>query len=369
MEFWMIVTKLTLLVYIGVSYVSSHTLNQPWVVLALLIYICMNLFFYVVGRKTLKQLPHLLTIIFIFVVYYTVYPLFIVLLPLAVFELTSFYIKKKWIILLFAFVPELFITETLWIHYGIFTLLEFLIYIMAVIYTDRLANYETRIDTMRKGMKKLSARLNHNEAFIRQSEYLYKLEERNRISQEIHDRIGHTMTGALIQMEAAKRMMQTDNVQTAIDLLQNAINISNEGIERIRVTLKQMKPPQEQIGINRMKLMIDDFTTNHQLSVPFTYKGNLDVISPVQWKVIHENVGEALTNALKYADATTISIDIQVLNKLVKTEVKDNGRGADKVKKGLGIVGMEERTATVGGKIIIDGTDGFSVTTLLPVEQ
>lgn len=51
------------------------------------------------------------------------------------------------------------------------------------------------------------------------------------------------------------------------------------------------------------------------------------MISPIQWKIIGENVTEALTNAMKYADATVISIDIHVLNKMVKVQVKDNEKG------------------------------------------
>jgi signal transduction histidine kinase len=59
---------------------------------------------------------------------------------------------------------------------------------------------------------------------------------------------------------------------------------------------------------------------------------------------------------------------MKVLNKLIRVEVKDNGSGADKIKKGLGIIGMEERAASIHGKVIIDGTNGFSVTTLLPID-
>jgi signal transduction histidine kinase len=93
----------------------------------------------------------------------------------------------------------------------------------------------------------------------------------------------------------------------------------------------------------------------------------MDMITPIQWKIITENVTEALTNALKYSRATEISIEIHVLNRMVKAEVKDNGKGAQKVVKGLGIMGMEERTASVNGTVIVDGTNGFSVMTLLPI--
>jgi signal transduction histidine kinase len=56
-----------------------------------------------------------------------------------------------------------------------------------------------------------------------------------------------------------------------------------------------------------------------------------------------------------------------VLNTLIKVEILDNGKGAQKVIKGLGIIGMEERTAAVNGTIIVDGSRGFSVTTLIPI--
>ncbi|KYD09140.1 hypothetical protein B4102_2667 [Heyndrickxia sporothermodurans] len=226
---------------------------------------------------------------------------------------------------------------------------------------------ESQLDLMRKNIQKLTKHLNENKEYIRQSEYTVKLEERNRISQEIHDKIGHSMTGALIQMEAAKRLMELDK-EKAEELLQNAINISKEGIENIRMTLKNMKPPTEQVGIHRMKLFIDEFSAKHDLNTTLTHNGNLDTISPIQWKIIHENVTEALTNTMKYSDASHVSVDIKVLNKLIRVEVKDNGKGAEKIKKGLGIIGMEERTAAINGKIIVDSTHGFSVTTLLPIQ-
>jgi hypothetical protein len=71
---------------------------------------------------------------------------------------------------------------------------------------------------------------------------------------------------------------------------------------------------------------------------------------------------------MKYSEATNILVNIEVLNKYIRAEVKDNGKGVRFIKKGLGIIGMEERTATIDGKIIVDGSDGFSVTTLLPIK-
>ncbi|PEX87314.1 sensor histidine kinase [Bacillus cereus] len=366
MEFWLTVSKLIVFIYIVFSYIHLNVANLPWIILTLLIYLSINVMISIFKKDTYNKVLILVSVGVIILFTWKVHPLFILFLPLNLYEITFHYIEKNWPRFVIMMLPIAITDENIRMTYGLIVAFSFLILTMADRYIARVLKLESQNDKMRKDMQRLTKSLHENKEYIRQSEYTFKLEERNRLSQEIHDKIGHSMTGALIQMEAAKRLMEIDKVKSA-ELLQNAIHISKDGIESIRVTLKNMKPPTEQIGIHRMKLFIEEFAGKHDVNIPFVYKGNLDMISPIQWKIIGENVTEALTNAMKYADATVISIDIHVLNKMVKVQVKDNGKGAVLVKKGLGIMGMEERTASVNGKIIVDGTSGFSVTMLLPI--
>lgn len=361
-------TKMTLIIFIAVSCVQAGTSSISWIVFAFLMYFCINITLYIVKPLTIKRMLQLLSIILSIVSHLFIYPLFILLLPLSFYELTAQFIQKKMFMFIVSIIPLFYISGTAQVIYGLTTVLSFMIYCMTDLFGTRVEKNENKIDDMRKAIQRLTKRLNENNEYIRQSKYTFKLEERNRISQEIHDKIGHSMTGALIQLEAAKRLMATDKNKAA-ELLQNAINISKDGIEQIRITLKNMKPPTEQVGIHKMKLFLDEFLSRSDLKTSFTYEGNMDIISPIQWKIIHENVTEALTNAMKYSDATGVSVDIKVLNKLIKVEVKDNGKGTEKIKKGLGIIGMEERTASLNGNIIVDSTNGFSVTTLLPLSS
>lgn len=366
MEFWLIVSKLIVFIYIVFSYIHSNVTNLPWVILTLLLYLSINVLISIFKKDTYKKILTCVSIGVVMLLTWKVHPFFILFLSLNVYEVTFHYIEKKWQLFIIMMIPIIITDENIRMTYGLIVAFSFLFLTMADRYISRVVKLESQNDKMRKDMQRLTKSLHENKEYIRQSEYTFKLEERNRLSQEIHDKIGHSMTGALIQMEAAKRLLEIDKEKSA-ELLQNAIHISKDGIESIRVTLKNMKPPTEQIGIHRMKLFIEEFASKHDINIPFVYKGNLDMISPIQWKIIGENVTEALTNGMKYADATVISIDIHVLNKMVKVQVKDNGKGATLVKKGLGIMGMEERTASVNGKIIVDGTSGFSVTMLLPI--
>ncbi|WML58882.1 histidine kinase [Neobacillus sp. PS2-9] len=366
MELWMIFTKLILLLYIAFTCIRAEVNHISWVVLTFLLYFCLTITMYIFKNHTVKRVLLMLTIALSVTACILVQPLFCLVLPLAIIELSGEFVHSRLTLLMLSAVPILYIKVELQPIYGLAATLCFLIFTMTQLYHDKLEKNEAQIDTMRKTLHRLTKNINENTEYIRQSEYTFKLEERNRISQEIHDKIGHSMTGALFQMEAAKRLMETDQSK-ATELLQNAINISKEGIEKIRMTLKNIKPPTEQVGINRMKLLIDDFNAKQSIKTVLTYEGNLDHITPIQWKIIHENVTEALTNAMKYSGATLISVDVKVLNKIIRVEVKDNGVGTEMIKKGLGIIGMEERTATVNGKIIVDSTHGFSVTTLLPI--
>lgn len=367
-EPWSIGYKAALLLFAVHPFVTSDLNLTPWFIFYLLLYLSSNLLFYIIKKERFRSAVAALIIGIVLTAALQDHSLFSLLLPAHVFELASRFTGKQGIAALLLMLSPLIIVPThllpLYLLIAVVTLLYFSMFER---FGGQLWEQSSNLDRMRDDLDRLQSRLRENNEFLRQTEYTHKLEERNRLSQNIHDNIGHAMTGALIQMEAAKRIMQTDPGKSAL-LLDNAIHISKEGIESIRSELKRMKPAPEQLGINRMKLFIDEFSAKHSITTILTHEGNIDVITPIQWKIILENGKEALTNVLKYSGATAVSIRIQVLNTLIKFEVSDNGKGAQKQKliKGLGIIGMEERAASVNGRVVVDGSHGFSVTTLLP---
>lgn len=366
MELGSIGSKSILLLYVIVAFYPYAGTDFPWHILIFLIYICLNTAGYIAVRNKPKQLLAWLSCVLAAGAACVLDPLFVLLLPVNLGELAAFYFKRTRIALVAALLPMLFLSGSLLPLYGCMAALSFIVYAMARRHKLRVKLYEQRLERMSGEVEKLTRSLSDNNEYIRQSEYTFKLEERNRLSQEIHDKIGHAMTGALIQMEASKRLLGSDSAKAA-ELLQNAISISKEGIESIRQTLKNMKPPTEQLGIGRMRLLIDEFSAKHNVAATLTYGGDTGAIQPIHWKIIQQNTVEAMTNALKYADATAVYIDIRVFNSMIRAVVSDNGKGAGKIVKGLGLLGMEERTAGVNGTVITDGTKGFSVTTLIPL--
>lgn len=358
--------KLVLLFFvIGQSYPALQG-AESWFILSILLYLSVNLFFYLLKKDRLKPAVSFISILLIAASANELHPLMILLLPASIYDLGGLFIGKQETAAFFLLASSLFfVPEGHFSLYLFVSILTWMYFSMLDRFSSRVTGLKSEMERMRDDLERANTRLRENNEYLRQSEYTMKLEERNRLLQEVHDNIGHAMTGALIQSEAAKLLIHSYPEKAGV-LLDNAIQISKAGIDSIRADLKRMKPPTEQMGVNRMKLFLDEFSSRHSVGTLFTYEGNMDVITAIHWKIIQENAKEALTNSLKYAQASRIKVHIQVLPTLIKAEVTDNGQGQMKVIKGLGIMGMEERAATVNGKVIVDGTRGFSVTTLIP---
>ncbi|QHT62542.1 sensor histidine kinase [Paenibacillus lycopersici] len=365
MELWTIGNKTILWLYVIALAYFAQPAGSRLLVLYFLLYAAMNLLLHIVKRKLAKQ--GLLVLILAYLVLCGGYakPEFLLLLPLAILELASFFTASRRIMAVLALLPMPFLPHTLLVHYGFIAVLGFFNYGLVRRYIERLQLQEDELARARKQLQQLGRQLNDRAGFAQASEYLAKLEERNRVAQEIHDGIGHAITGGLIQMEAARLTIRRDP-DGAETLLNNAIAISKAGIEQIRRTLKDLKPPVEQLGFGRLRSAVEAFGKQSGLLTTAVHDGDMEAVTPLQWKIIHENVMEALTNAAKYARASAVHVEVRVLNRFVKAVVSDNGQGAAKVVKGMGLIGMEERAAAVNGTVTADGEHGFVVTMLLP---
>lgn len=367
MENWLILSKAIILTYYILVYAGNEMHNTAAVVLCILIYVSLNTALYMVKSDRFKKA---LLVVSIFVTIYcflAINPLFILLLPINILELGFSFTLGGWLPLVMAFIPFLLIDKAGQAIYLLVSSFSYLVYRMGHHSMHRIQGLSEVNDTLRDKVYLLSSQFDHDLDLERQLNYLSQLEERQSIAQEIHDRVGHAIAGSLIQLEAAGLLVERDQSKTR-DIIQNVITVLREGMENIRAALRNITPAVEQLGINRVKVLLDEFTVNNHLKTSLVYSGNLERIVPIQWKVITDNLGESLTNALKYSGATMISCKIEVLNKFIKAEMSDNGQGAYIVKKGLGIGGMEERSGRIGGKVVVDGSKGFSVITLLPLE-
>ncbi|MGY0374557.1 sensor histidine kinase [Clostridium sp. JNZ J1-5] len=366
MEAWLVLSKLAIFIYIALSSIINSINNVELVVLFLLVLIGLNTIMHILKNAKLKKTCAAVSIFISTICSIYINPMFILLFPINVYEFIVLNKLEAWIGIAINFIALFFINISLIKEYILLSVLSYVICILCYNNSGRILRLLNENDELKKKNHTLNKNLIKDMEYQSQIKYMSQIEERNKIAQEIHDNIGHTISGSLMQLEAVKLILDKDS-ERASDMLQSTISILREGMESIRATLRNIKPPSEQVGINRLKLMLDEFEINSGIKTNLFYNKGLEKVSYNLWRIINDNVKEALTNTIKYSKASSVKVKIEILNKFIKVEVKDNGIGSFSIKKGLGIVGIEERCENVNGKAIIDGSNGFSIIMLFPI--
>ncbi|NLV36907.1 MAG: sensor histidine kinase [Clostridiaceae bacterium] len=368
MENWMIGTRLVILLYCILYYVMGDMEAIPLIILLILVYTSSVAISYLLKNAFFKKITQLSSIVILLLcTLLTELPL-ILLISIDILELVSKFNSDWKVHLIFTALPAFFVDVSLLPEYAAFSLLTLIIYLLAANHFEALSVLKKTNESLRDRNEELLSRLDAGNEYEAQMRYLSQIEERNNLAQSIHDRVGHTLAGSIIQLEAAELILDTQKDKAGA-IIKNVKESLKEGMDSVRTTLRTIKPPAEQLGINRLKLVLDEFSLNSEIKTSFSYTGRLDIISHIQWKILIDNTKEALTNVLKHSKASNVDVRLEVMNRLIKAEVRDNGLGAPSMKKGMGLSGMEERTENAGGKLIIDSFGGFSVITILPAGE
>lgn len=194
------------------------------------------------------------------------------------------------------------------------------------------------------------------------------LEEKTRLSQALHDKLGHSINGSIFQLEACKILVEKEP-EKSIQMLQAVIDNLRTSMDEIRFILRKERPDKKCTALLQLHNLAKECRKKYNIEVEISFHETKKVISDEIWEVILDNIFEAITNALKYAKCTKISIEIRMLNKIIRCNIKDNGIGCLQIKDGMGLSGMKERTRKIKGYLDIEGKDGFCVNMILPLEM
>lgn len=192
------------------------------------------------------------------------------------------------------------------------------------------------------------------------------LQDKAKLSQELHDKLGHRINGSIYQLEACRAIVSTAPEKTD-EILSRVIESLRTGMDEIRALLRREKPDGKRLAMLQLIALCEDCRRQYGIDAQLDIKGDSDKIDEQAWGVLLNNCCEAVTNALKYSRCSKILIEINVLNKLLRCCISDNGCGCESISDGMGIQGMKRRVGKLGGTIDIDGTDGFKINMLIPI--
>jgi signal transduction histidine kinase len=283
-------------------------------------------------------------------------------------EFTSKYTYRLMMGSSFMLVLYLLITDlSLLKQQGILFILILLIMSILVKYEEKLIGMKKMNEDLRDKLYEGNRRLEYIQKEVSQIEQATKVQERNLLVQKLHDKIGHTLAANIMQLEVIK-MIVHKNKEDAIKMLEATINNLRNGMDDIRHTLRDIKPEQSEVGINQIKKILDDLKCTHSIDTELFFEGDLSSLTLNIWHVIIQNLKEAITNLLKYSKADRLSVRIEIFHKIIKVQFKDNGLPIEYYEKGLGLMGIEERTQSINGRLVIHTDNGFEILMIISRE-
>jgi signal transduction histidine kinase len=198
------------------------------------------------------------------------------------------------------------------------------------------------------------------------------LEERKKISKEIHDAAGYIFTNLIMMLQAASAVLGRDT-RKAEAIIINARDYAEKGINEIRHILRNIRGHSHGFLSlqNTLFDLADSFRMATNITLVIEYGNWPRTFSKTINSFLVSFTQECLTNALRHGQATSIGIMCWMRGPRIFMRVTDNGRGAlMPIKKGIGISAMEEFVVSYDGGINIRSDEGgFTITAELLAEK
>ena len=199
-------------------------------------------------------------------------------------------------------------------------------------------------------------------------------EEKSRIARALHDGLGSTLTAVnldlfWIQQRLADQPEIANRLARAKEVLASTVEMKRRLIHELRPTVL------DTLGLSAaLESHVGDFSRRNAIPVEAQLPDELPALKDGAPIALFRICDEALTNAARHAQATSIRVSLREKAGGIVLEVTDNGIGIDLnagagVRATLGLLGMRERAAAIGGTLGIErgaGGRGTVVRVILP---
>jgi signal transduction histidine kinase len=184
--------------------------------------------------------------------------------------------------------------------------------------------------------------------------------ERRRLARELHDETGQALTSILLGLKPLEQAVSGEDALAAIASVRELVVSTLQDVRRLAVELRPSAL--DDFGlVPAIERLVETFRDQTELRVDLETNLAAERLPAEAETTIYRIVQEALTNIVKHAEAAHVSVLLTTRDGLVAAVIEDDGRGFDPEaveEAGLGLVGMRERLALVGGRLRIESAGG-----------
>ena len=192
--------------------------------------------------------------------------------------------------------------------------------------------------------------------------------ERRRLARELHDETGQALTSVLLGLKAVET---SDDVPVALAALRELVVNTLQDVRRLAVELRP-KALDDFGLLPAVERLVETFRAATGIEVQFESRLGEERLPAEVETTLYRVIQEALTNVAKHAAAQSVSVLLVRRDASATAVIEDDGQGftsADEAEGGIGLAGMRERLALLGGRLIIesDAATGTTVAAEVPI--
>jgi len=201
-----------------------------------------------------------------------------------------------------------------------------------------------------------------NARLFEQAEQAATLEERQRLSRELHDAVTQSLYSLVLLSEAGRRNAHSGNYERVEHHLDRLSETAQQALKEMRLLVYELRPMAlSEVGlVGALQQRLDAVEKRAGVKALLSVEGVDKLPAPVE-EAFFRIAQEALNNALKHAHASTVSVSLRQAPNSIEMELQDDGLGFDidgTSPGGIGLHSMHERADRLGAEIEIQSTPG-----------
>jgi signal transduction histidine kinase len=188
--------------------------------------------------------------------------------------------------------------------------------------------------------------------------------ERRRLARELHDETGQALTSVLLGLKAVEEAPDAAEMRSAAAELRDLVVATLQDVRRLAVELRPKAL--DDFGLQpALERLAHSFSEQTGIAVDVESALSDDRLPTEVETALYRIVQEALTNIVKHAQASRVSVLLTRRPRSVAAVIEDDGRGFDLGATrdgGIGLIGMRERMALLDGRLDVESTPGAGTT-------
>ena len=206
------------------------------------------------------------------------------------------------------------------------------------------------------------------EEYAQEQVRMTETRERNRLAREIHDTLGHSLTGIITGIEACIMLMDIAPEATK-EQLRAIAQVARNGITDVRHSVNALRPDAlETLDLEAaIRKLVEESESSTGVKIDLVFPVGLQDLDQDEEDVLYRIVQESITNAIRHGNATHIDVRIEREDNDLRIRIADNGKGCDDIQSGFGLHHMQERIDMLKGTLSYSGKDGFVIEAVVPV--